>query len=81
MSNVAGERIKNDLSAVTHSEDMENYANVHKDNQISGNESVTNAESSEGNEKIAAVNPLTANVQQYQPLECSNGINSLDYLG
>jgi hypothetical protein len=81
MSNLAGERIINNLSAVTHSEGMENSTNVHNDNQISGNESVTNDESSEGNEKIAAVNPLTANVQQYQPLECSNGINSLDYLG
>jgi hypothetical protein len=78
MSNVAGERITNDLSAVTDSEDMENSANVHNENQISGNESITNAEFSEGNEKIAADNPLTANVQQYQPLECSDGIGLPD---
>jgi hypothetical protein len=78
MCNVAGERITNDLLAATDSDSTENSLYVHNDNQINGNETLTNAESPERTEKIAADNPLTANMQQHQPLESSNGIDSPD---
>jgi hypothetical protein len=66
MFNVSKESSTNDLLAVTDSEGREKSRNVHDDDQISTNESLGNAESSEGtSEKIAAE-------------ECCNGIDLPD---
>ena len=48
MSNVSEGRSTNDLLAVTDSEGREKSRNVRDDDQISANESLGNAESSEG---------------------------------